>query len=563
MSPRHPRSRIALTLAVALGVSVSACGDDASNNTGIDGAGQDNAATNGENGSNNTSGANNNQTSDNQTTPFIPEEEVFVVQTVAATDEYVFVPNSSEESTTVARISGQDLAVTPIRVGREPTQVVASQLDGEGAVAYVLSEGADTVAIVRADEANADGDIPVTLLRAPSEVNAFALSPDGRKLLAYIDPNKELDPSDGVASLQTAALVKFGATAADDALYQLSVSRLIRDIEFTDDSSQAFLVGREGVNQIVFDEITGDALIRPLSLGLSDSAFPPEDFEVEVAGDGSYMAVRSSAFAGVALYDLTMEAAAPKLLELDGIPTDIDLIESGDERQVIVTVRNAGQIVLVDVDGAFAEEPDAARPISISSEQAGLAQIVPGGAEILLYSTLPLVPDLGIYDVEEDELRSLALRNKIRSVAVSEDGTTAVVVHEARDNATASDPVLQAFQRSEGLTIVDLPSGYRRPIALESPAAATLITQDSEGNGVLYVMLQSPSDTTPEGLLRVDLRTFRTDFTELPRKPIEMGVVAGKVFVSQESDVGRLTFFDVDTQAQRTISGYELNAGID
>jgi hypothetical protein len=554
-SKRYVSFAAACCLALAAG-----CGDDAG-----DSFSPGNASSNNSSGGENfadAGGAFNNTSGNNATSPnnFVPEVEVFVVQTVAATDDYVFVPNSAEDSTTVARIAGEDLAVTPIRVGREPTQVLASQVDGAGAVAYVLSEGANTIAVVRADESNGAGDIPVSLLSAPSEVNGLRLSPDGRKLLAYIDPNEELDPSDGVASLQTAAVVMLGDNGADDVLYQLSVSRLIRDIEFTDDSETAFLVGREGVNRIDFADLTGDALIRPLDLGLSDSAFPPDDLEIEVSGDGSFIAVRSSQFQGLALYDLTMQAAAPKVIELNAIPTDIDLVDA--TRSVIVTVRDAGEVAIVDVDKAFADEADAVDLLTVDSDQAGLAQIVPGGQELLLYSTLPSYPDLSVYDLMNDELQSLPLRNAIRSVAVSEDGTTAVVVHEPQSDQ-ATDPVLRAFRESEGLTIVDLATGFRRPIALESPPASTLITQKSDGGNVLYVMLQSPLDNSPEGLLRVDLQTFRTDFVPLPRKPIEMGVVSGRVFVSQESEVGRLTFFDVDTQAQRTISGYELNAEID
>jgi hypothetical protein len=42
---------------------------------------------------------------------FAPEQESFLVREVATTDDYVFVPNSSSESTTVARISAGDLSV--------------------------------------------------------------------------------------------------------------------------------------------------------------------------------------------------------------------------------------------------------------------------------------------------------------------------------------------------------------------------------------------------------------------------------------------------------------------
>jgi hypothetical protein len=39
--------------------------------------------------------------------------------------------------------------------------------------------------------------------------------------------------------------------------------------------------------------------------------------------------------------------------------------------------------------------------------------------------------------------------------------------------------------------------------------------------------------------------------------------VAGKIFISQEATDGRITFIDVDSGEQQTVSGYELNAGID
>jgi hypothetical protein len=74
--------------------------------------------------------------------------------------------------------------------------------------------------------------------------------------------------------------------------------------------------------------------------------------------------------------------------------------------------------------------------------------------------------------------------------------------------------------------------------------------------------MQQSENPDLRGLTRIDLSNYRTDFFKLARQPQQMGLVAGKVFVSQASSHGRITFFDVDTGEQRTVSGYELNAGI-
>ena len=89
------------------------------------------------------------------TTP--PETEEFLVRQVATTSSYVFVPNSSDNSQTVARIDGRDFGVVPLRVGLRPTIVRAAEVEGQGAIAYVLCEGDSTLAIIRADELAADG----------------------------------------------------------------------------------------------------------------------------------------------------------------------------------------------------------------------------------------------------------------------------------------------------------------------------------------------------------------------------------------------------------------------
>lgn len=543
-------------------ISLLACGGSGFDNEGNisldDDAEANNASANNADGpvgnANPNSGTNN---------VFIPEEEQFLVRNVAATERFVFVPNSAEEGTTVARINGLDLSVTPIPVGLRPTDVVAFESDVAGAVAFVLVEGTDSVAIIRA-EAQADDPIDlVTLLSVPSEVNALAASPDGRHVFAYIDPNRPFDDDSSVSSLQAGALLRLGATADDDESFELSLTRLIRDVEFTEDGSELFIVGREGVNRLVPGEVTQNQFVPPLPLDLSNDVFPPTDLEVEVAGDGSFLVVRSSAFEGVSLHPVQDGMLGESILvELPGIPTDIDLYTAGEARTVLATVRGDSSLALIDVDAAIdaaaTEAPYVAETVSVSGANPGLAQITPDQTSALLYSTLPLLPSMGVYDFADETVRTYPLRNKISSVAISPDSETAVVVHERQTDIEDAS----FFQQNEGLTIFDIATGYRRPLTLQATPVDTIMTTTEGGDSYVFVLLESPSNER-QGVVRVDLQNYRSDFIPLARKPEQIGLVAGKIFVSQEADDGRITFVDVETLTQRTVSGYELNAGID
>lgn len=495
----------------------------------------------------------------NNTTGFVPEIEEFAVRAVASTDRYVFVPNSADEGTTVARIDGRDLSITPIPVGLNPGEVVAFTNPAGETISVVLVHGTSVAAVIRAD-ANAEqpSDL-VHLLPVPAEVNALVASDDGRHVFAYSDPDQPLRPGTSVASLQAAALIRVGVTPDEDVAHELSVTRLIRDVEIVDEGRQLYIVGREGVNRIVLDEITQGTFVPPLDLQLTDDVFPPTDLEIEVAQDGSFFALRSSAYAGVSLHPVDGDTVGePLVIELPGIPTDIDLYVDGGQRLVLATVRSASTLMIIDVDAAQAD-PGGYMPqsIAVDGASAGLTQLTPDLETALLYSTLPILPTLSVFDFASQALQTHALRNAIRSVAVSPDSRTAIIVHDVR-----AEDASTFFQSNHGLTILDIPTGYRRPLTLQGePIDIVLTTPDAE-RSYLFALLAS-TNKAQQGVLRVDLRTFRSDFVPLARDPRQLGLVAGKIFVAQEATEGRITFIDVETLSQRTLSGYELNAGID
>ena len=234
-------------------------------------------------------------------------------------------------------------------------------------------------------------------------------------------------------------------------------------------------------------------------------------------------------------------------------------------------MRDQKKVALIGVDGAFEEEDPASAVDVIDAGRAdpGLATLTPDRRTLLVYTSLAgdLRPSLGVLDLESEShaLRAFGLRNQIRSVAPSPDSSTAVVVHKKQDGPPASDAdPLEFFRHNHGLTIVDLATGYRRPVTLQGDPARIVMTSAERGEAdrtLLFAMLRSP-DPEKRGLMRIDLSSYRTDFLDLPRPPDQLGLVAGKVFVSQESDEGRITFFDLASGERQTVSGYELNAGI-
>lgn len=498
---------------------------------------------------------------------FEPEEEEFLVQQVAATDSYVFVPNQSEDSDTVALIDGRDFSVRPMRVGRQPTEVVAADVDGEGAVAYVLSTGQPTVAIVRAD-ADGDGEAAVNLLPVPWEVNKLALSPDGRHVLAYIDPDEPLNEASSTASLQTMALIRLGEPGEADEVFQLSVTRQIDNIAFSADGTQAFVVGQEGINYLPLEDIKADAFLPAIDLGMAPDEFSPQDREVAFSADGSVMAMRTSQYEGVGIFEFDSDEGAiadHRLIDLDGIPSDLGLFEADDgQLRAVVTVRDTSQVVLFDVEQALAAADDDVSFLEVldaSGADAGIGRLSPDESKLAVFSTLPLMPMVGLVDLETGELNSYEMRNQIRSLALSPDSQTAVVVHRAQAGPPPTNDPEDQFRHRPGITLWDLESGYRRPLGLRGEPEDILMTTDGEGHPYLFVMLTA-DNRADEGVLRVDLVSHRTDFTRLPRRPMQLGAVAEQIFVSQEEEMGRITFFDVADNEQRTVSGYELNAGI-
>jgi len=66
-------------------------------------------------------------------------------------------------------------------------------------------------------------------------------------------------------------------------------------------------------------------------------------------------------------------------------------------------------------------------------------------------------------------------------------------------------------------------------------------------------------------LVQFNYRTFIHDDIHLSSDAVHMGVMPDSpmVYVSQEHDLGRIGFYDSDHGELQTVTGFELNSGIE
>lgn len=528
-----------LTLLVSL-LAVLACGDDdaASDFGGLDEPGPGGVFDTGSGGPDASVGA------DTEPDVFVPEEEEIelAIARPAASERYVFVANATLGS--VAKIDNTTLAVTPIPVGDRP-MVVRTIADGD--LAVVLNVGSSTVTAINAGPVEDD----VTTVDVLRGCNRLELSPGGRFALAWYD-NRVAQSGDAIGSFQEVSAIDLVTLEA----YDLSVGFNVRDVHFDAFGDVAYVVTESGVSVVALATLASSAIVPSVPFG-EDAVVEETDREVQIAADGSSAVLRSSAYAGVRVVRLAdgESVAVP----LPAVPTDVDVLAGGD---AIASLRDAGQIAVVDMDGAIAGEEGAVRLLDVDVP-AGLLTLSADETTAFTYSTLDGERRLGVLDTAADFVGAARfLAKPVRAVHVSPDGARAVVVHTVSEgDAQAGEDVEDVVARSEAVTVYDTASGYAKLVLLETRVDEVVFSPDGA-----YVFLRLADERGGvREIVQVDLATFATHTYRLSNLPEAMGIIPGTnhVFVSERAAAGRITFIEPDTGTLRHVSAFELNAYID
>lgn len=554
--------------------------------------------------SNNTSGTNN-QTSDNNGPPEVEVE--FGFSRPAVVGGRVFVANT--DLNTVAAIDSETARITTIPVGFAPTRVVGPETDIDGGSAFVLNEGASTVTVV-------DSDLKTVTHDVGRNANQIAGAPNGNAAVTWYEVESGVDVPAG--DLSSVNLV------TPEAAYQIAVGFNVLDATFSQDGSKLLVVSADGVSVVEVMGVTEDGIAPPIPV-LPPELEPqnPISRETLLAPSGDYALARVSGFAGLVLTDLaTGEQWATRLPET---PTDIDWVDGAQplitanlpvrSELLVATIPDgfvAGSMLPVpgvdqpsEMDAGMSDagmmdggmdsgtadsgmdagsdagmmapsgwlETEGFDYIELEFERLGLTEIDRTGSTALIYTSRDNDGRTVLLDLATLTQRQVPFEKGITRVESDGAGSTFVIIHDREPgNAIDSTPGSDDFiLKSHGLSVLDVASGASRlTLTEQEPQQAALWAEGDQR--VLYVTF-APLEPTPvdfeieakRALATIDLRSFALDRTLLPSLPNGLGTIpsSGKVFISQIHPQGRITFVDVLDGRLRTVTGFQLNAGID
>jgi DNA-binding beta-propeller fold protein YncE len=466
------------------------------------------------------------------------EEDAFTALMPAQSDVYVFIANPDRGTVTRVQVLTKD--VVTVDVGADP-RVVLTTPDYESAV--VFNHGDDTVTLIAAS------DMSTRTVEVRPNFNHMVMSPDGAYVALWHATwaERPTDPRPtGVVSYNEVSLVN----VATGVHFPMVVGFNPTDIAFTPDGSLAVVVADAYLAKIdLLAPVPSPDLVRVAD----DLVDPPAAEEVLLAPAGDIAFVRQFGADSLAIVDLGTEVVtrAP----IGDNPTDLDLSPDGDT--AVVVSRGSNELYLFDVNHPF----DPPEVLDLPTG-ATLGQLVfaPTGDQAVLYTTSTLSDRYATWDVATDEITLRSLPKPIAGMTVTPTGGSMLVLHTQADLPGASGPFVGAW----AISLVDLRDF--RPNTLRLPAAPTAFVNSDSGERGYLVLDARPTMTV------LDYRTLIATEHRLGSEAMWVGVLPDlddgdddepPAWVSQAHPLGRISFYDPDDDTVETLTGFELNAGIE
>jgi DNA-binding beta-propeller fold protein YncE len=464
------------------------------------------------------------------------DEDDFLTTEPRGTDVYVFVANPNRD--TVSKINAWSRDIETIDVGDEPIQVLVSS-DYQRAVTF--NAGDDTVSVidVTTDE--------VVDLDVREDFNFIQMSPNGRWVVAYF--NAALEDADfDIDGVRSFTEVSFVDTVMKQ-VESYSVGFNPKQVQFTAESDRAVVISDSFIT-------VADLSTAPIGLELldleADPVDPPVAAEVEITPSGGWAFVRYQGFDTIQAVHL--ETGEIGVLDAGINPTDLDLSPDGTE--AIVVARDSSEVRIFDtsdplgVDVEVLDTPD--------SSTIGSLVLAPSGDVGLLFTTIATEDRITFWDRNTDEMVTRGLVKPVEAVAISPDGNSALIIHTLADAEGEND----VFTDSYALTVVDLNTWLTNPVGLESKP--TRWTTSNDGRFSLFIM----ENNRNVGV--IDYATRLVDDVVVPSQPVHIGMMPLETdpeealgWVSQEHELGRISFVEPYDLAVETVTGFELNSNID
>jgi DNA-binding beta-propeller fold protein YncE len=457
----------------------------------------------------------------------------------AETDVFVFVANPDYDS--VTRINVNTSAVDTTPVGNHPTHVATT---ADYRTAVVFNEGDDTVSLIDANT------LDQTVVRVRDDFNTLALSPDGAWAVLWFDayaPDDDDDSNaDGLQSYNEASFVD----VATGAHHPMVVGYRPRQVAFTPDGRLAALVSDDYL--AVVDLTVADP--SPVLIELEpDLVEPPAAEETVLDPTGTWAFVRQFGTNDVLVVDLPSRAVDH--VPVGDNPTDLDL--SPDGAEAVVVARGSQELWILDADDPFAPAEVLGLPPDLS---AGQILFDPTGDQAVVYTTSTLVDRYATWDLATDVVRERALVKPVGTMSIAPSGDTLLVFHTLED-AVGTD---EEFRDSWAVSMIALDSFVASP--LKVPAEPEGYVHGTLGDHGYFIMDGEPV------LVRMDYDSLLAWEIGLRSNPVFVGVLPDldaadgdqpRAWVSQDHDLGRISFYDPDDDSLETLTGFELNSGIE
>jgi DNA-binding beta-propeller fold protein YncE len=472
-----------------------------------------------------------------------PETEIELGAPISA-QRYVYVAMTAEDE--LARIDGLTLAVIATPVGKSPREV-ATIPGTDGAV--VLDSDNGTATVVR-PVGNSDS---IHVLPTLQHLNRIDVDPTGSYAVAWFDLQKAIAEGGitGIGSFQDVSVIDLANNRAVD----LTVGFRPRNVQFDSAGTRAFVVTQDGVSAIdlAVATSTGAAIVPPIPV--ADPSVSPDDLEVRIVSTGAYAAVRQSGLSAVRIVDLATGRA--RQVPLGSPATDIDLAPDGS--RVYAVARDAGKLAIVDVAAATAHM------IDVSDGVLGSLEVSRDGTRALLFTNATLDKRITMVKLDQPGFPHVTwrLEKSVLAVGISPDSTSAILLDAKApgDPATATT-VDEYIDMSYGYTLLDLATGFGK-LQL-TPVDPGPFTYAPDG-GKAYVALDGgDTPTATRALQIVATKTGVVTTMPLGSPPSAVGIlpVAAQAFAAQRHPLGRVSFITLDTDAVRTVTGFDLNSHI-
>lgn len=506
-------------------------------------------------------------------------EQALSFETPKAGKASVYVPNTNTNR--VAVVNAGTFNIENLPVGTSPKY--ATTVPGQD-VALVLNTGTRDAALLRTSDS---GQTSVTKLEIGHDANAIAVAPDGKRAIVYLNSTGS---SVGAQSFQDLTVIDL--TAGAETAKRMSVGFRPRGVQFSSDGGRAFVVTEDGISVLDFAELAkGPTIARLVSVG--DTLGAAQSTDVQVTPSGAFALARregDSTLRLINLVDGTIEklslatqlpatpvgdagvvadagagldagvsdagiAAAPELTDLDVSP---------DGTFALAVLRDRGALVRIPLPEGF-RDPKTITVRRVEDQLIGSVTLSKSGTRAIAYTTAVPVEGVVMVDLTSNAPpRSIRLRKSVRAIALSDDGTRALVLHATSGTSVSAGADEDTrIDASEGYSLVDTDSGFAKLQLTPARVSASGLLLTPDGSRV-FTLLNGNNVKTVE---MADLKSFQVTSVELSTPPTSIGFVPGlpgqpRVFVGQAGE-GGISFLDAVTGAKvRSVSGFEIASRI-